>query len=71
MWIESYGGLATPEGLELRGRVLRGARPIDGRTGPARNLGRMIGLFLTDEMPGSRCARVGRSRSRTAKGILC
>jgi phosphatidate phosphatase APP1 len=52
MWIESYGGLATPEGLELRGRVLRGARPIDGRAGRARNLGRMIGLFLTDEMPG-------------------
>lgn len=52
MWIESYGGLATPGGIELRGRVLRGARPIDGRTGPARNLGRMIGLFLTDEMPG-------------------
>jgi phosphatidate phosphatase APP1 len=32
--------------------VLRGARPIDGKAGRVRSLGRMAGLFLTDELPG-------------------
>ena len=70
--LEPYLGLATPEGLVLRGRVLthlRRATP-DARQSRWVNLRQMSSLFLTDEVAGVEVRAEGASASSDAEGYV-
>lgn len=62
--LEPYIGLATPEGLVLRGRVLTHLRRAvpDARQSKWVNLRQMASLFLTDEVAGVE-VRAGAARA--------
>ncbi|SHJ00093.1 phosphatase domain-containing protein [Wenxinia saemankumensis] len=53
--IEPYLGYATPDGMIVRGRVLRALRRSEPRAGhgPIRRLRQMAALFLTHEIAGA------------------
>jgi phosphatidate phosphatase APP1 len=70
--IEPYLGYATPEGLLVRGRVLRKVKSSAPKSGQgwSGNLRQMTGLFMTRELPGIRVTAGGVSTRSDGEGYF-
>ncbi|SFS21279.1 phosphatase domain-containing protein [Yoonia litorea] len=70
--IEPYIGYATPDELVVKGRVLASRRYVEERFGQSRvrNVGQMLGRFMTAEVAGAQVQAEGISTTSDEEGYF-